>query len=263
MSENSKIQWTHHTFNPWWGCVEVSPACDHCYARAFAHRLGHGVWGKDAPRRFFGGKHWNEPLKWNRDAEAAGEQRRVFCASMADVFEDREDLKPNRERLWHLVAKTPWLDWLLLTKRPGNIARFVTPFLCDQPNVWMGTTVEDRRHGVPRIEALRRSGPWPVLFLSIEPLIEDLGDVDLSGIDWAIVGGESGGGARPFDLAWARKLIAQSRAVGAAPFIKQLGTRPIDTGQPVRLRDHKGGDISEFPPDLRVREFPAAEGWRE
>src|SRR5215471_6377028 len=121
MGERTAISWCHHTFNPWWGCVEVSPACDHCYARDFAVRTSPGLWGHDAPRRFFSDQHWEEPLRWSRRAEGAGERRRVFCASMADVLEERDDgvgraLDEARERLWFTIAGTPALDWLVLTK---------------------------------------------------------------------------------------------------------------------------------------------------
>ncbi|HEY2512934.1 MAG TPA: DUF5131 family protein, partial [Polyangiaceae bacterium] len=118
MVANSKIQWTDHTFNPWWGCQRVSPGCEHCYAEAFAKRTGHGVWGPTAQRRFFGEAHWKEPLKWNEAAKRSGQRARVFCASMADVFEDRWELEPHRARLAGLIRVTPHLDWLLLTKRP-------------------------------------------------------------------------------------------------------------------------------------------------
>ena len=125
MGKLSKIQWCHHTFNPWWGCVNISPACDHCYAEAWAKRCGKQVWGKEAPRRFFGDRHWNEPLKWDRAAEKAGERHRVFCASMADVFEDRRDLDEPRARLYGLIEQTPNLDWMLLTKRPQVVGKLV------------------------------------------------------------------------------------------------------------------------------------------
>src|ERR1043166_782056 len=125
MGANSAIEWTDHTFNPWWGCVKVSPACDFCYAEVWGRRLGKGVGGKDAPRRFFADAHWNEPLRWNRAAAKVGIRRRVFCASMADVFEQRDDLNPQRERLWKLIDSTPNLDWLLLTKRPHNVMTLV------------------------------------------------------------------------------------------------------------------------------------------
>lgn len=121
MAKNSSIEWTDHTFNPWWGCAGVSPGCDNCYAEAWAKRVGEDIWGARKPRRFFGEKHWCEPLKWNDEAQKQGHRRRVFCASMADVFELRSDLDPWRDRLWVLIDQTPWLDWLLLTKRPQDI----------------------------------------------------------------------------------------------------------------------------------------------
>lgn len=124
MAANSKIEWTDHTFNPWLGCSKISPSCAHCYAEGWAKRSGLVKWG-DHPRRRTSAANWREPLKWNRAAEAAGERRRVFCASLADVFEDREELKPWRYDLWRLIEATPSLDWLLLTKRPENCLAFV------------------------------------------------------------------------------------------------------------------------------------------
>src|SRR5258708_7584279 len=117
MGKNSHIEWTHHTFNPWWGCTKVSPACDNCYAEAWAKRVGNDVWGSKAPRRFFSDSHWKEPLKWQAQAAEEEERARVFCASMADVFEARPELDAPRARLWKLIESTPNLDWLLLTKR--------------------------------------------------------------------------------------------------------------------------------------------------
>jgi protein gp37 len=194
MGQDSKIEWTDHTFNPWWGCVKVSPACEHCYAETFSKRVGQKVWGTKAPRRFFGDKHWNEPLKWNAAAAAAGVRARVFCASMADVFEDREDLTPHLARLLKLIHETPNLDWLLLTKRPENwserIGRIVAPkndmdllmwiynwgMGTPPQNVWIGTTVENQEYADRRIPELLKI-PARVRFLSVEPM---LGPVDLS-----------------------------------------------------------------------------------
>lgn len=214
MSENTKIEWCDHTFNPWWGCEKISPACAHCYAEGFAKRTGNAVWGKLAPRRFFGEKHWEEPLKWNAAAEKAGTRPRVFCASMADVFEEREDLVVPLARLMDLIRRTPNLDWLLLTKRPGNwwarlfgegeegegtvleffrrlgrsgmpgtrgweMLEWLADWAQNRPphNVWIGTTVEDQTRADERIPELLRI-PARVRFLSCEPL---LGPVDLSG----------------------------------------------------------------------------------
>ena len=107
MAQNSSIEWTDHTFNPWWGCSKVSPACDNCYAELWAKRMGHKVWGSATGRRFFSDAHWNEPLTWNEDARIAHRRKRVFCASMADVFERRAELHAHRERLWRLIEATP------------------------------------------------------------------------------------------------------------------------------------------------------------
>ena len=154
MAKNSRIEWTTHTFNPWWGCVKLSPACKHCYAESWARRVGKSVWGTKAPRRFFGDKHWSEPLKWNNEAAHAGIRARVFCASMADVFEDRDELDVWRERLWRLIAETPALDWLLLTKRPDLVSK-KTPWGKNWPsNIWLGTTVENQRWANKRLPVL-------------------------------------------------------------------------------------------------------------
>jgi len=271
MGADSKIQWTDHTFNPWWGCARVSPGCEHCYAEAFAKRTGKAKWGVNEERMVTSAANWKLPLKWNRNANP---RARVFCASMADVFEDREDLEMVRERLWSLIAETKNLDWLLLTKRPQNF-KSMLPWIGISdpwPNVWLGTTVEDQKRADERMPHLA-STPAAVRFLSCEPLLgpvdlrtptyktetRSLGIVDkyaLDVIDWVIVGGESGFGARPFDVDWARAVVDQARGVGARPFMKQLGAKPI--GTPRVLADKKGGDWDDpaWPADLRVREFP-------
>jgi protein gp37 len=191
VSENSKIEWTHHTFNPWWGCAKVSPGCDHCYAEALGNRFG-TPWGVDAERREFGEKHWDEPRKWNAKAAAAGERHRVFCASMADVF-DKNAPSGARQRLLSLIADTPHLDWLLLTKRIGNASRMLQEACMhdgrlmdanDQyralPNLWLGISVVNQEEADRDIPKLLRV-PAAVRFLSMEPL---LGPVNL----WRIGG---------------------------------------------------------------------------
>ena len=246
MSANSKIEWTHHTFNPWWGCQRVSPGCEHCYAEALSKRFGRAQWGPGVPRVPTSEKMWKEPLRWNVAAREAGERRRVFCASMADVFEDLPELVPLRARLFDLVAKTPDLDWLLLTKRPENADRLWSQAQYDAfngadslgptwaPNVWMGTTVEDQRRAEERIPRLL-SVPAAVRFLSCEPL---LGPVDFDKlaplakpragrIDWVICGGESGGGARPMHIDWVRSLRDQCADDGVLFFFKQWGAYKI------------------------------------
>jgi protein gp37 len=237
MARDSGIEWTHHTFNPWWGCVKLSPACANCYAEKWARRVGMQLWGGNAPRRFFSEKHWAEPLRWNAEAQRVGIRARVFCASMADVFEPRADLDESREKLWGLIEATPNLDWLLLTKRPGQI-KHVYPWAA-QPrhNVWLGTTAENQKWAVRRIERLLRVDAR-VRFLSCEPL---LSAVDLSEwlkrgqISWVIAGGESGAGARPTHPNWIRSLRDQCE-VHSVPFhFKQWGHwSPESEGEPTQ-----------------------------
>jgi protein gp37 len=269
MGEETKIEWTDHTFNPWWGCARVSPGCENCYAETFATgRMKLPIWGPKAERRFFSDRHWAEPLKWARSAQREGVRRRVFCASMADVFEDRADLAEPRERLFRLIEATPALDWLLLTKRPENIQR-----LCRwsvrrggvwPSNVWLGTTAEDQKRLVARLEFLIQEAA-AVRFLSVEPM---LGPLDLENVtpyyieaiktgspfeptvavdalrghvkgpddvlphqvNWVIVGGESGSDARPFHVEWARSVVRQCRSAGVPVFVKQLGSHPRTSG---------------------------------
>lgn len=233
MGKNTKIQWCRHTFNGWFGCTKVSEACVRCYAESFADgRLGLGVWGKNAPRKFFGEAHWNEPLKWDVEAGKAGKRHRVFCASMADVFEDRRDLDPWRVKLWNLIARTPNLDWLLLTKRPENMVAF-TPEAWREgwpANVWAGTTVENQKWVDVRVPIIL-TVPARVRFLSVEPLLENV-TIPLDGISWAIVGCESGTGARPMDRNWARSVRDQCRAAGTKFFFKQAMYRGKIIGLP-------------------------------
>ena len=244
MGESTAISWTDHTFNPWWGCERVSPGCQNCYAEAFAKRTGNAVWGKNADRRRFGDKHWSEPLKWNRQADAEGRQHRVFCASMADVFEDRDDHKPDRERLFDLIEATPHLTWQLLTKRPQNVTRLTEDrWLIWPENVWIGTTVEDQTRAEERIPTLLRL-PAAVRFLSCEPLLGRVSfrdewvartrrgwDFLQNGrIDWVICGGESGPRHRPIDLANARSLQDQCEAFRIPFFFKQVGGRTPTAG---------------------------------
>ncbi len=223
MAQNSKIEWTHHTFNPWWGCLKVSPACKHCYAESWAKRTGHNVWGATTERRFFGRQHWNQPLLWAREARRLRQPARVFCASMADVFEDREALKPWRDRLWRLIDETPELDWLLLTKRI-HLAKSLVPWRAEWPsNVWVGTTVEDAQRADERLPFLLDL-PAQVRFVSCEPL---LGSLDLAPwireLSWVIAGGETGGHSRPSDPLWFRELRDQCVGSGVAFHFKQWG----------------------------------------
>jgi len=224
MGKNSKIEWTHHTFNPWWGCTRVSAACTHCYAESWAKRVGKKIWGPKAPRRFFGDAHWSEPIKWNREAIKNGDRARVFCASMADVFEARSDLNPWREKLWTLIEETPQLDWLLLTKRPERIIVTV-PWAAEWPkNVWVGTTVEDQESAEERLPHLALV-PAAVRFISAEPLLSELRIENWLGssIDWVITGGESGPHARPSSPSWFRNLMIQCMQADVPFHFKQWG----------------------------------------
>lgn len=344
MGKDSDIQWTTHTYNPWRGCTKISAGCTNCYAETLSNRNPAvlGKWGPTGTRVVASEAKWREPLAWDRAAAKAGERHRVFCASLADVFEDWRgsmvDAKGNvlwyrsgkivsagattpgcvygerpatmddvRDRLFSLIEATPNLDWLLLTKRPENIAP-----TCNRTgwsiksNVWLGTTCENQEQADLRIPHLLRM-PAAVRFLSVEPM---LGPIDLrleewqqdgpngspycqltmagQGISWVIVGGESGHHARPFDLACARDLRDHCAAAGVAFFMKQMGSKPVewemcgiapgsisaaaidshlamggsepdDVCHPLKLKDHHGGDMDEWPEDLKVRQFPQME----
>lgn len=224
MGEGSSIEWTDHTFNPWWGCTAVSPACDHCYAEAWARRFG-VLWGVGKARRFASEAYWRQPLAWNAKAAKLSVRPRVFCASMADVF-DNEVPQEWRMRLWQLIEDTPHLDWLLLTKRIGNVPWMFPLSWISYPraNVWLGISVvnqEEADRDIPKLGRMKAA----VRFLSCEPLIGDLSlEVALSGVvDWVIVGGESGPGARPMNPLWALSLRNQCRAFAVPFFFKQWG----------------------------------------
>lgn len=333
MAENSNIQWTDHTFNPWRGCTKVSEGCKNCYAETMSGRNPKvlGMWGPNGTRVVASEAMWAEPLKWNQQAKAwllhvelckqtgisdpveewkrrdngnpppVTHRPRVFCASLADVFEDWQGLMSSsdgdilhvcnacdswrtmqkmccgplahmplvmadvRTRLFNLIDQTPYLDWLLLTKRPQNIIGmwpihpsgkhqegmgFKEAYRRD--NVWIGCTVENQQMANERIPHLRQI-PAKVRFLSVEP---HLGPVDLANwlympcgrppsailsghlcrdcagwrpqIHWVICGGESGGNARPFNLDWARSLLLQCKVTGISFFMKQMGSHPTD-----------------------------------
>lgn len=287
MSENTKIEWATHTFNPWEGCQKVGPGCDNCYAENRNARFAGGVavnWGPGAPRRRTSEKNWQLPLKWQREAEATGVRPRVFCSSLADVF-DNAVPQEWRYDLFNLILSTPNLDWLLLTKRIGNVVKMIDdtlpanmkalpadcPVAWPWPHVWIGATIvnqEEADRDIPKLLAV----PAAKRFLSMEPL---LGPVDLrslpmgegeanclkpdlweteienwrgtsddwqedfedwygvslagavgpmhAGIDWVIVGGESGPGARPMHPDWARSLRDQCNAAGVPFLFKQWG----------------------------------------
>jgi protein gp37 len=253
MGFNSAIEWTTHTFNPWWGCTKVSDGCKFCYAEALAKRYGHQVWGTNKPRRLLSEAHWRSPLKWEDDAKTKRTRYRVFCASMADVFEENA---PEREvrRLWDIIRRTPHLDWQLLTKRPHRIAANLPEDWGDgYPNVWLGTSVEDQ-HVLERIAQLTVI-PAVVHFLSLEPLLGPLPNLPLQDIEWVIVGGESGPHARFMDRAWVLDIRRQCRAACVAFFFKQWGG--INKKATGRLLE--GRTYDELPKIRPVRrQLPAA-----
>jgi protein gp37 len=254
MGSNSKIEWTDHTFNPWIGCHKISPGCDNCYAESMARRNWPGHWGPPAttPRRMMAEAYWQQPFRWNAQAQRDGVRRRVFCASLADVWEPHPDVDEARFRLCVWIEATPHLDWLLLTKRP-EVIRHLQPkgWANGWPrNAWAGTTVENQEQADRRIPHLLRL-PAVVRFLSCEPL---LGPVDMmwplinaktiSGrfngqplISWVICGGESGHGARPMHPDWARSLRDQCAESGVAFFFKQHGNWLHQTQQQGEFTD--------------------------
>jgi len=320
VSENSKIEWTDYTFNPWMGCTKVSPGCANCYAEALIdRRYGKAKWGKGQPRVRTSAANWKLPLKWNRwtaDIEDDPDVQyfkstgvltttrpRVFCASLADWLDDEVPIEWLGDLL-SLIYSTPNLDWLLLTKRPGNFHERLRNCVPHDAvtfgmrhdwlhgyapaNVWLGSSVEDQKRADERIPELLKI-PARVRFLSVEPM---LGPIDFTTggylrgpamqicptVNWVIFGGESGAGARPCNIEWIRDGVRQCRAAGVAPFVKQLGSVPcyvpktIQSGRHVeitkidgvsvelpilKLNAKKGGDVAEWPEDLRVREFSA------
>lgn len=229
MGDKTGIEWTDATFNPWWGCSRISPACRNCYAADTARRWGHDVFHLRGERRMLSDAYWRTPLKWNRTAQRTGIPTRVFCASMADVFEDHPQVTEARDRLWQLIEQTPWLRWQLLTKRPENIAAMAPWGDAWPDHVWIGTSVENQRYAEERIPLLLKINA-PIRFLSCEPLVEQidlqpyLADVTTGpGIHWVIAGGESGAKARPMNPAWAQALRDQCAEAGTPYFLKQWG----------------------------------------
>jgi protein gp37 len=263
MAENSKIEWCDHTFNPWIGCTKVGPGCDGCYAArqdAFRRWTPEG-WG--GPRRRTSDTTWKDPGKWNAQAEREGRRFRVFCASLADVFDNQVPAGWRRD-LFNLILSTPHLDWLLLTKRIGNAARMIAETLPDNikalpadhplawpwPHVWIGATVVNQEEADRDIQKLL-AVPARVRFLSIEPMLGpiDLTRIDIDGdleiyplkgttdcvdgegdpcadvpaLDWVIAGGESGPHARPMHPDWARSLRDQCAEAGVPFLFKQWG----------------------------------------
>jgi protein gp37 len=295
MAEETGIAWTDSTFNPWRGCMKVSEGCKNCYAEQLVtKRQGLPVWGQDARRIVAAESTWKNPIRWNKQAGKDGRKQKVFCASLADIFERYEGPAMDavwaaRARLFVLVKDTPNLIWQVLTKRPENIMDMVPQSWRDSwpRNVWIGCTVENQKRAADRLPHLLRV-PAAVRFVSYEPALEpvDFARIEvvkpeppngpgvwlnaLTGhvigpddilphhVDWLIIGGESGPGARPFNPVWADWTVTQCKAAGVPVFVKQMGSNPTFRGGSGwgPIRDSKGGDWSEWPAQLRVREFP-------
>ena len=219
MAEKSKIEWTDATWNPVRGCTKISPGCKHCYALTFAERF-RGVPGHPYEQGFdlrLVPHKLVEPLRWNR-------ARMVFVNSMSDLF--HHDIPEEYVvAVADVMRSANWNTYQVLTKRSERLASMLSGELREhaaEPHIWWGVSVEDRKYGLPRIEHLRET-PAAVKFLSIEPLLEDLGALDLTGIDWVIVGGESGHGARPMAREWVLSIRDQCEAAGVDFFFKQWG----------------------------------------
>jgi protein gp37 len=270
MSRDTLIPWCHATFNPWQGCSRVSPGCERCYAEVLGKRFGI-PWGPGAERKLARDAYWEQPLRWDRQAEKTGQRLRVFCGSMCDVF-DAAVPDGWRSRLWALIAKTPHLDWMLLTKRPQYLRHSDGSPLLLPPdwdgghwtNVWLGCTVEDQPRADERLDLLMnatpRRGRGAILFASCEPLLEEL---DLSRwldgaggcLDLVIVGAEKLPGkrpGRPCREEWVRNIRAQVVGSGVALFVKQLEREGKIVEMP--LVDNDLWD--EMPPSLPIEVQP-------
>lgn len=330
MGKNSKIEWTHHTFSPWRGCIEkrlgdgsMHPACVNCYARNNSRRrpIIWGKWGDEqkGTRVLAAPAYWREPIAWNFEAMTKKVRRRVFCASVSDVFEDwtgpihnhrgsvlyrstdgwvlgpdNEDprkqvtMQDVRGELFKLIDQTPWLDWLLLTKRPENVQRMWCshvntdgrpPSKLHRPNVWLGTSVSNQETAeqlVPPLLKLRELSD--VLFLSIEPLLGPIDDLflqrepqgikdalrlaearlamRLEPVDWVIVGGESGRKARPMHPDWVRGIRQQCQAIGVPFFFKQWGEwEPLWEAGGIVAHSGKGKTLESLTIDGKTTVF--------
>ena len=224
--KNSNISWTGNTFNPWEGCTKVSPGCKNCYAENLVDkRFKHVKWGSGNPRKRTSAENWKQPLKWNQQAEEEGIRTKVFCASLADVFDGEVDAA-WRDDVFTLIRNTPKLDWQLLTKRPENAVKYAAGIQWPG-NAWIGTSIEDQKRA-GRAQIITRI-PAPVRFLSVEPLLGPV-TLDLRGIDWVIVGGESGHRYRPMAREWAISVRDQCRAANVVFWFKQWGGRTPDAG---------------------------------
>ena len=242
MADNSKIEWTDSTWNPIRGCTKISPGCTHCYAETFAERF-RGVKGHPYEQGFdlrFVPEKLEEPLRWSKP-------RMIFVNSMSDLF--HEDVPTEYiVQVAGVMQKANWHTYQVLTKRADRLQTVLNTSLREHaslPHIWWGVSVENHKHGLPRIEYLRNA-PASIRFLSVEPLLEDLGTVDLRGIHWVIVGGESGHGARPMERTWVESIRDQCAAANVPFFFKQWGG--VQKKKAGRLLDGRTHDGRPFAP---------------
>lgn len=249
MGDKTAIAWTSKTFNLAFGCTKISPGCKACYAENLTKRYyGQGAWGPQGTRKTFGEKHWTEPLNWNRKAEREGTQYRVFSSSMADNFEDHPVIIGELKKLWPLIKATPRLTWQLLTKRADRIALSLpADWGSGYSNVWLGVSIENNDY-VHRAEVLKKI-PAVVHFISYEPALGPVPDLNLDGIEWVIVGGESGPEFREMDHAWAREVRDRCVEKGIAFFFKQSSALYTERGTALREADGTSRMIREYPDD--------------
>ena len=257
LSSQSSIEWTDSTWNPVRGCNKISPGCKHCYAETFAERF-RGVPGHPYERGFdlrIVPERLSDPLRWSNP-------RMIFVNSMSDLFHDRVP-EDYIKQVCEVMALSPWHIFQVLTKRADRMTSLLSNGLrtfATLQNIWWGVSVENKRHGLPRLKTLR-SSPATMRFLSIEPLLEDLGRIDLTGISWVIVGGESGPGARPLDREWVRSIRDQCKRDHVPFFFKQWGgVRKSENGRRLDGRLHNGfPQVNRSPvPDQKKRKFLAS-----
>jgi protein gp37 len=249
MGERTGIEWTHHSSSPWVGCTKVSAGCDNCYAENWSIRFRPGVWGPGRKRHLVSQSSWDQPMRWHARCEALGIRERVF-PSMCDPF-DVEVPREWLQRFWHLVRRTPSLDWILLTKRPHAMLRRLPDDWGDGwAHVWLGVSVENQEMADLRLPLLRRA-PAAVYVCSYEPA---LGPVDfrdhLTWLSWVIAGGESGAGARPPDPDWFRAVRDQCARAGVPYFFKQWGT-----WRPACCPESADTPLRDAAPELRIEHF--------
>ena len=242
MGSDTVIAWTDATFNIAWGCEKISPGCKFCYADRLSTQYGQpGLWGPGSRRRTFGYDYWQKPILWNDKARKDRRIMFVFSSSMCDVFDDHPSIVTERERLFSVIRKTPWIHWQLLTKRPENFSGMLPPDWGDgYKNVWLGVSIENADY-IHRVDILCKT-PARIHFISYEPALGPLNGLDLSNIQWVIYGGESGPKFRSHDLAWPRDMLRKCRKAGVAFFYKQSPAFRTETG--IEL---DGQIIREYP----------------